>query len=281
MTTQTASTPRIFIGCFEFINQETLDDGTFQIAIEASGVEEAIMKCRARLDEIADSSDNFGPVAVYMNALVELGREALARGTYFNLTKTDVGEDCTVHDALPDQGSRGSDVHYWEDMGSESAATPSTAAYDIKSTSDDADGGREDVPIFWNGVEDFNKKLKLYWCETDDHDEDWFVIARNEQDAAEFFTDYEGYDEEDATPTLVCVLPASEQGRYNGASWPEDDTLIACGGEFLPLVTQDGADAIRRMAGSGSRAVRLKGNVYSEGDIVGNVMNRMGIVEQS
>lgn len=281
MTTQAAPTPRIFIGCFEFINQETLDEGTFQIAIEANDVKEAVTKCHARLDEIADSSDNLGPVAIFMDALVELGSAALARGTYFNVKKTNVAEDYSVHDALPEQGVRGSDVHYWDNKNAEPVTTPSTTAYEIKATSDDADGGDDDIPIFWSGVEDFNKKLKLYWCETDDHDEDWFVIARDEEEAAQFFTEYEGYDEEEALATLVCVLPVSEQGRYDEASWPNDDTLIACGGEFLPVVTQDGADGMRRQAGSGSRAVRLKGNVYAEGDIVGNVMNRMGITEQS
>jgi hypothetical protein len=125
------------------------------------------------------------------------------------------------------------------------------------------------------------KKLKLYWCETDDHDEDWFVLARNEDDATEFFEEFEGFDEGEAKATFVCELPASELGRYRGTAWPNNDTLVACGGEFLPLVTQDGADAIRAMVGSGSRVVRLNGNVYAEGDIVGNTMHRVGAVEES
>lgn len=268
MTTQTAPISRVFIGCFEFINQDTFEEGSFQIALEASDVKEAVTKCRARLDEIANSSDNFGPVDVYLNALVELGSEALTRGTYLNLRKVDSGGDASFRETLPEQGSRGTHVHHWEKTNGETAKIR-------------PNGKHEDVPIFWRGVEDFNKKLKLYWCETDDHDEDWFVIADDEEEATLFFTEYEGYDEDEAIATLVCVLPASEQDRYDEASWPKDDTLIACGGEFLPVVTQDGADEMRRMTGSGSRAVRLKGVVYSEGDIVGNVMNRMGVAKQS
>lgn len=281
MTTQTAPITRIFIGCFKFTNQDNLDEGTFQIAIAANDAKEALTTCRVRLDEIADSSDNFGPVIIYMNALVELEREALTGGTYFNVTKTDIQQDFSTYAALPEQGVRGSHVHYSEKRSRELPATASTTAYTVKLACDDADGRRGDIPIFWNGVEDFNKKLKLYWCETDDHYEDWFVIARDDEDAEEFFTDSEGYGEDEAIATLVCVLPASEQGRYDGASWPKDDTLIACGGEVLPLITHDGADAIQRMTGSGSRTVRLKGVVYSEGDIVGNVTNRIGVAEQS
>lgn len=268
MTTQIAPTSRIFIGCFEFINQENFEEGSFQIAIAASDAKDAATRCRARLDEIADSSDNFGPVDVYLNALVELGSEALARGTYLNLKKVDSGGDASFRDTLPEQGSAGSTVHHWETINREMAKIPSN-------------GKRDDIPIFWTGVDDFNKKLKLYWCETYDHDEDWFVIARDEDEAVQFFADYEGYDEDEAIATLVCVLPASEQRRRKGASWPENDTLIACGGEFLPLVTHDGAESIRRRVGAGSRAVRLKGTVYAEGDIVGNVMNRMGLAEES
>ena len=33
-------------------------------------------------------------------------------------------------------------------------------------------------------------KLKLYWCETDDHEEDWFVVAKTEAQARKFFADH-------------------------------------------------------------------------------------------
>lgn len=36
--------------------------------------------------------------------------------------------------------------------------------------------------------------MKLYWVTTSDHDEDWFVIAKNKQTAKSFFASYEGYD---------------------------------------------------------------------------------------
>lgn len=45
--------------------------------------------------------------------------------------------------------------------------------------------------------------LKLYWVTTEDHDEDWFVIARSARSARSFFEDYEGYDPADASAELV------------------------------------------------------------------------------
>lgn len=42
------------------------------------------------------------------------------------------------------------------------------------------------------------KENKLFWVTTDDHDEDWFVIARDEKTAYRFHEAYEGYDRGDA-----------------------------------------------------------------------------------
>lgn len=122
---------------------------------------------------------------------------------------------------------------------------------------------------------------KLFWCTTDDHDEDWFVIARDEQDAATFHEDAEGYDEGEAMAELICVLPPTEQTNYHAPSWPTDKTLLACGAEIVPFVPQDGANELRERVGSGSRLVRIGGRVYQEGDIVGNTLLALRAVEKS
>lgn len=73
---------------------------------------------------------------------------------------------------------------------------------------------------------------KLYWVETIDHDEDWFIIAHNYKTAMKFHNDYEGYDydidSEDiiATPTLIIppdlyIKFAEEHNQYM-----EDDKNI-------------------------------------------------------
>lgn len=76
--------------------------------------------------------------------------------------------------------------------------------------------------------------LKLYWCSTPDHDEDWFVIARSHPGARKFHADAEGYDYDEVAAERVCVLPASLQQRGDELlGWPDEDVIGACGGEYL------------------------------------------------
>jgi hypothetical protein len=87
--------------------------------------------------------------------------------------------------------------------------------------------------------------LKLYWLETADHDEDWFVIARTAREARSFFEDQEGYLRGDATSRLVLRLPKElqlESGESSTLSksapthapcWPSEEIIKACGGVYL------------------------------------------------
>ncbi|WP_437796486.1 hypothetical protein [Sorangium sp. So ce693] len=248
----------LFIGCFDFIDNETDEEGTFQIVVEARDVAEAAARCRDRLHEIARATDIFGPVIVYADAFVEVSRGNLARGVLVN--HQSLG-DVIAYDHLPTQGLAGDEAHFLDDV----------------ETNENEEESRT-VPPFWSGVDVYWSKWKLYWCETDDHDEDWFVVARNADDAQAFHENMEGYDEEDAQAELVCVLPLAEQAaaEKKGDHWPSDETLLACGAEFLVNVPQDGANELRAAMGSGSRVVRINGRVYGEGDIVGNVLRSQG-----
>ena len=60
---------------------------------------------------------------------------------------------------------------------------------------------------------------------TPDHDEDWFVIARNEDDAQLFHENAEGYEEDAASAEFVCVLPLTEQdaAEKEGDHWPSEE----------------------------------------------------------
>lgn len=49
--------------------------------------------------------------------------------------------------------------------------------------------------------------MNLYWVTTDDHAEDWFVLAKNRRSAAAYFVDFEGYDTGDATAELILKVP--------------------------------------------------------------------------
>lgn len=89
--------------------------------------------------------------------------------------------------------------------------------------------------------------LKLFWVETEDHDEDWFVVANSEAEATEFFVEDEGYDPEDATAREVMPLPES---RSDPIGWPSDELLLACGAKFVS---------------DEPRVVLLKGETFMEG----------------
>jgi hypothetical protein len=74
--------------------------------------------------------------------------------------------------------------------------------------------------------------LNLYWCETRDHFEDWFVVALEDEAAEWFFREREGYEEEEVLTTFVLTLPADLQNGENGG-WPSHELLTACGARFI------------------------------------------------
>lgn len=258
---------KLFVACMEFHDETEPDEvaigdvlqeeGELQIVLLARDVPDATERLKARLDEIARTSDAFGPILVWVTSLIELGEQDLENGVLVN--HAGFTDDCTFRDALPGQGGLcGSEAHWLDEpIGLDEEPGP--------------DAGKP----FWSGVDVYWSKWKLYWCETDDHDEDWFVIARNAQDAEAFHAGAEGYDEDDARAQLVCVMPATlQQGAKRG--WPSNEQITACGGEFLPNVPQDGLNERRARVGSGSRVVKFGSRVFAEGDLIGNVSTRNG-----
>lgn len=65
---------------------------------------------------------------------------------------------------------------------------------------------------------------KLYWVETDDHGEDWFIVARSAREARRFHEVEEGYQRGDAWSTLVMTL--DEDAREG---WPKLEELARYG----------------------------------------------------
>jgi len=259
---------RIYVGCFSFDcdDKEEIageERGTFQILVEAADRQAALSGCRAKLNEIAESLDPLGPIIVYLDSLLEIPPNALCRGLLFHHVSVDC-EGTAAEEALPSQETEGATAYWGVDF-------PELIGEKV----DDSDGEITAAVPFWSGVESFRVRWKLYWCETEDHDEDWFVVARSAAEATEYYEGYEGYDEDDANAELVCVLPRSEQDRAE-PGWPDHHLLEACGAEVLNLTPQDGAKELRAQVGSGSRLVRIKGRIFSEGDIVGNTLSRVG-----
>jgi hypothetical protein len=261
---------KLFVGCFEFEmeSDDSSDDsgdssGSFQLVVEAASREQALDRCKQRLDQIAaDSVDpEFpGPNRVFLFAMIELAPGDLQRGVLINWCER--RDETEFGNALPNQRPQAI-AYYPDDFAGLVEPLPDVPLEEGYA-----------APPIWDGVAAFNAKWKLYWCTTPDHDEDWFVIARDTIEAQQFHVEAEGYDEDDATAELVCVLPASAQ-NVDAPAWPDESTLRACGAEFLPNVPQDGQNALRHQIGSGARVVRLRGRVYAEGDIVGNVVRRL------
>jgi hypothetical protein len=72
--------------------------------------------------------------------------------------------------------------------------------------------------------------MQLYWATTEDHSEDWFIVANSEKEAAKLHELMEGYDDGDATAELVLNIPESIPVE---AGWPEEALLETLGARFI------------------------------------------------
>ena len=72
--------------------------------------------------------------------------------------------------------------------------------------------------------------MNLYWVTTEDHAEDWFVVANSAKEAETFHEDAEGYAIGYATAEMILKIP---DGVTVNTGWPSDDVLRACGAIFL------------------------------------------------
>jgi hypothetical protein len=96
----------------------------------------------------------------------------------------------------------------------------------------------------------------LYWCETADHDEDWFVIARTALEARKFFEFDEGYDPGDAEASRICGVP--EGVVVTEPCWALEDALTKCGAKTLRAEEP--------------RLVEIQGIMYEEGKLEAAIM---------
>ncbi len=88
----------------------------------------------------------------------------------------------------------------------------------------------------------------LFWVTTEDHCEDWFIVAESYEEAARRHENYEGYDSGDAFAEEILGIPAVHCAE---AGWPSEELLKALGANFI----SDG-DA---------RVVELSGRKFCEG----------------
>lgn len=116
------------------------------------------------------------------------------------------------------------------------------------------------------------KTFSLYWCQTDDHDEDWFIVATSARKARSAHENAEGYDTGDAICERVARVPEALAKGLKDGSWPSHELIIGCGGAFLPS-PRDAHEALRRRVDSGDRVVKFGDRIFAEGDIIRNVIS--------
>jgi hypothetical protein len=76
----------------------------------------------------------------------------------------------------------------------------------------------------------WEEKMKLYWVTTEDHDEDWFIVASSSQAASKAHEDMEGYNPGEVTAEAILDIP--EDVPVEGG-WPSEELLHLLGAEFL------------------------------------------------
>ncbi|GMR24494.1 MAG: hypothetical protein BMS9Abin37_3046 [Acidobacteriota bacterium] len=77
-------------------------------------------------------------------------------------------------------------------------------------------------------------RVNLYWVETTDRAEDWFIVARSKRGAARWHEKAEGYESGDAVATLVLRIPRDLESPEG---WPSHELLEACGAKIRRVET--------------------------------------------
>ena len=70
----------------------------------------------------------------------------------------------------------------------------------------------------------------LYWVTTEDHYEDWFVLAPSPVEATQYFENYEGYNPGDAEAEEILGISDDLQVEKG---WPSRELLETLGFKYL------------------------------------------------
>ena len=74
--------------------------------------------------------------------------------------------------------------------------------------------------------------MKLYWVTTEDHDEDWFIVANSAEQASKFHEDSEGYNPGDACAEEILAIP---DNVLSETGWPSNELLLTLGAKFISI----------------------------------------------
>ena len=127
--------------------------------------------------------------------------------------------------------------------------------------------------------------MKLFWMESFDHGEDWFVVAPTASAAMTFFADFEGYDivNDEISAQFVCDLPP-ELG-FLETDFPDEEVIAACGGEMVLFDDHDIKphydDKVLAMIGAETRVVKIGETIYVEGNVARSAMYYIQLQQSS
>lgn len=104
--------------------------------------------------------------------------------------------------------------------------------------------------------------MKLFWVTTVDHEEDWFIVAENSDEAAILHEEGEGFEIGEAKVKEIITIP-EEMNPEKG--WPSHELLQGLGAIFIcdnPRVVElNGIRYCEGMEGSFIDEVRGKGGL--------------------
>jgi len=72
--------------------------------------------------------------------------------------------------------------------------------------------------------------MKLYWVTTEDHHEDWFIIASSNKEASKLQEEFEGYNFGSASSQEILSIPDNIPVE---AGWPSEEILLSVGAIFI------------------------------------------------
>jgi hypothetical protein len=114
-------------------------------------------------------------------------------------------------------------------------------------------------------------KTNLYWVESFDHGEDWFVIALNANEARNFFALEMGYDliEDEIASLLVCSMP--KKFECVPPQFADEDIINICGGDMILYEDADLLEVVDQsildLLGAQTRVVKIEHQIFIEGNV--------------
>lgn len=72
--------------------------------------------------------------------------------------------------------------------------------------------------------------MKLYWVTTEDHHEDWFMVASSKKEASKLHEEFEGYNFGSARSQEVLIVPDNISVEVG---WPSEEILLSVGAIFI------------------------------------------------